>query len=238
MPFISVITVNLNNAAGLEKTISSVINQTYVDFEFIIIDGGSTDGSVDVLKRNEKSISKWISEKDNGIFNAQNKGIERASGNYCIFLNSGDYLVDENVLEKFSGLANGSDIFYGDMYIDNGDGKLVYKRSSPKISIKKMLTDTLWHPVSFISRDLFAKFGNYNEKFRIVSDYEFFVRVIIFHKVKTQYINHPVAVFNATGISSDMKFRRQLEEERMVVQDMYFNPVLLKLFRFYGKLRN
>src|SRR4051812_22804100 len=100
MPRLSIITINYNNVSGLRKTVESVVNQTSQDFEYIVIDGGSTDGSVDVLKQYAKKIKYWISEPDKGIYNAQNKGILKATGEYCHFINSGDYLVKNDVIEK------------------------------------------------------------------------------------------------------------------------------------------
>ena len=95
---LSIITINLNNASGLEKTIQSVINQTYKDFEFIVIDGASTDGSVEVIKKYSSGINYWVSESDTGIYNAMNKGIRKAQGEYCLFLNSADYLFSPNLI--------------------------------------------------------------------------------------------------------------------------------------------
>ena len=93
---LSIITINRNNKTGLEKTIYSVVNQNYKDYEYIVIDGDSSDGSLEVIKRNEKYFSYWVSEPDSGVYQAMNKGIDRANGEYCLFLNSGDYLKDDN----------------------------------------------------------------------------------------------------------------------------------------------
>jgi glycosyltransferase involved in cell wall biosynthesis len=102
---LSIITINYNNRDGLEKTIRSVIDQRFTDFEFIVIDGGSTDGSVDNIRKYENKINYWCSEKDAGIYNAQNKGIKKAKGEYCLFLNSGDFLYNEDVLNKIKKIS-------------------------------------------------------------------------------------------------------------------------------------
>lgn len=238
MPKLSIITINFNNVNGLEKTIKSVVSQKFTDFEFIIIDGGSSDGSLIEIEKYAKKINYWTSEKDKGIFNAQNKGIAVAKGDYCLFLNSGDCLADENVLQNvFSGNIS-ADIIYGDLITVDAPGFKKHLKSPDHVGIKRMLTDTLWHPVSFIKKNLFSKHGNYNEKYKIVSDYEFFVRVIILKKVSLQYIPIDVSVFDTSGISSDMSKRRELEAERKMVQDKYFNPILLFFFRMYSKIRN
>jgi len=238
MTKLSIITINFNNAKGLEKTIKSIICQLYNDFEFIVIDGGSTDNSVSIIKQYSEKITCWGSEKANGIFNAQNKGIEKANAEYCLFLNSGDCLVDENVLQKVLSEKHTQDIVYGDMIILDESGQIKHLKMPDYIGVKRMLADTLWHPVSFIKKELFSKFGNYNEQYKIVSDYEFFVRVIIAKKVSTKHVPVEVAVFDTSGLSSDISKRDELDKERKTVQNIYFNPVLLFFFRLYSKIRN
>ena len=112
----SIITVNFNNKEGLHNTIKSVINQTFRDFEYIVIDGGSTDGSIDILKKYDKYINYWISEKDSGIYNAMNKGISKANGEYLNFMNSGDCFYALDVLEKVSKYGYTSDFIVGKDY--------------------------------------------------------------------------------------------------------------------------
>ena len=117
---ISIITINLNNKDGLKRTIESVINQTKFDIiEYIIIDGGSTDGSVDLIKQYQDKISYWVSEKDTGIYNAMNKGIDASTGEYSLYLNSGDYLYTNDVIEKIMDKLD-KDIVYGNEWKING----------------------------------------------------------------------------------------------------------------------
>jgi len=238
MSKVSVITINYNNAGGLEKTIKSVIAQTFFDFEFILIDGNSSDNSVEVIKKYSDKINYWISEKDNGIYNAQNKGISAAKGEYCLFLNSGDTLVNDTVLKTIFFNHASADIIYGNMQTINEQQSIQHLKMPAAIGQKQLLRDTLWHPVSFIKRELFLKYGNYNEAFKIVADYEFFVRVIIAKKVTLKYVPVEVSVFDTSGLSSDANKKNQLIAERKKVQDMYFNPLILFLFRLYSKLRN
>ena len=163
MPKLSIITINYNNAGGLEKTIQSVVSQTFTDYEYIVIDGSSNDGSVDCIKRYSDKISYSVSEKDKGIYNAQNKGIMAAKGMYCLFLNSGDYLFNEKVLEEVFSHKHNEDIIYGDMMIDDGSAELIYGKHPSDITFEFLIYTTLWHPVSFIKRELFNRFGLYNE---------------------------------------------------------------------------
>lgn len=238
MRALSIITINLNNAPGLKKTIHSVESQLFKDYEFIIIDGGSTDESLDLIRSKNSVVDKWISEKDSGIYNAMNKGIGIATGEYLLFLNSGDYLYDGDVLQHLFRQTPEAEIFYGDMYIEDKEANLEYRMSPKKINSLHMLKDTLWHPVSFIHRMLFSTLGNYNESFKIVADYEFFMRAIVRSKVSTQYFPVPVSVFNLSGVSSGEEYRKLLLRERKEVQDIYLNPFLLFIFRIYSRLRN
>ncbi|MCW3084102.1 MAG: glycosyltransferase [Bacteroidetes bacterium] len=227
MPKVSIITINYNDAAGLEKTIRSVIAQTYTDLEFVVIDGGSTDGSVDVIKKYADKITFWVSEKDKGIFNAQNKGIEKASGEYCLFLNSGDFLVNENVLKNAFSYNYSTAIIYGDMQIDVGNNQIVHGKMPEKISFYQMYSDTLWHPVSFIKRELFTKFGNYDETFKMVADYDFFFRAIIMNNVSTQHIPLEISVYNVNGFSSKSEFKSIEKAERLAVLNKYLPPAIV-----------
>ena len=122
---LSIITINKDNAEGLQKTLDSVACQTWHDFEHIIVDGASADSSVDIIRNYAADVHpypvKWLSEPDTGIYNAMNKGIRMANGEYCLFLNSGDYLYAENVLESVFDKKCKSDIFYGNYYTSSGD---------------------------------------------------------------------------------------------------------------------
>ncbi len=124
---LSIITVNLNNSAGLRKTIESIVKQTFKDFEYIIIDGGSTDGSAEVIKEFADKITYWVSEPDKGIYNAMNKGILHAKGEYLLFLNSGDWLADDDLLSKVFCEPRTADIIYGHMNFVSGD-KILLRR--------------------------------------------------------------------------------------------------------------
>jgi glycosyltransferase involved in cell wall biosynthesis len=238
MTSLSIITVNLNNAPGLAITLRSIASQTFKNFELIIIDGGSSDESISVITQFRSTITTWISEKDNGIYHAQNKGISKAVGEYCLFLNSGDYLAGDDVLDKMFSANSDADIFYGDLFFMKKNSRPEYKGSPDHISKLHLLKDTLWHPVAFIRRRLFFDCGMYDEQFRITADYEFFVRTIIYYKVTTRHIPVAVSVFSLTGVSSDPASRKQIEKERKEIQNLYFNPILLFFFRLYAKLRN
>jgi glycosyltransferase involved in cell wall biosynthesis len=235
-PKLSIVTVCFNNKEGLDKTIRSIISQTFHDYEFIIIDGGSSDGSADVIKKYEDKISYWISEKDNGAYYAMNKGIAKANGEYCLFLNSGDYLNSDDILQKVFKNNYEQDIIYGNMKIDWGQGKVTIGTMPDKISFYQMYTDTLWHPVSFIKRTLFEKYGKYNEMYKIVADYDFFFKTIVMNNVSTRHLSVIVSVFNNTkGLSSRPENNVLLQSERQQVLKSYLAPAIIELAEEYKK---
>jgi len=221
---LSVITINLNNNAGLEKTIQSVVEQTFTDFEYIIIDGGSTDESVAVIKQYAHKIKYWVSEPDHGIYHAMNKGISKATGNYCLFLNSGDYLFDRDILKKVFALNRTEDILYGNMMIDYNSGRLVKGTMPAQIDLKQLMRDTLWHPVSFIRKELLLSLGMYDESLEIAADYNFFIRAILINKCSTYHLQETISVFSCNGLSSMPANREKLQAERSSIQLRYFNP--------------
>lgn len=220
-PTLSVITVNYNNEIGLERTITSVISQKFTDFELIIIDGGSTDKSVDIIKKHSNKISYWISEKDKGVYNAQNKGIKLAKGEYCLFLNSGDYLIDIEVLNKVFSNNHSADILYGEL-IFNFKYK-VLRKLPEKITLSYLFNDNMWHPASFIRKSLFDRIGPYNENYEIAADYDFFFNAIIMNKVSTVYIPFPITVYDTTGISSNKQNFEKINQERKSIHQTYLS---------------
>lgn len=172
---ISIITINLNNKEGLKETINSVISQTYKDIEYIIIDGCSTDGSVEVIKEYEDKISYWVSEVDKGIYNAMNKGIRASRGDYLLFLNSGDHIIENNVLEKVSQYLDGTDFVYGNEWKinDKNKGSRPYEAIYPdKLDESFFRRTSLPHQSTFIRRELLK--DGYSEEYKIISDWLLF----------------------------------------------------------------
>lgn len=238
MAKLSIITINYNDAAGLEKTMASVNEQIVCDFEHLIIDGGSTDESLEVIRKFSKAHTRHISEKDAGIYDAQNKGIALAKGDYLIFLNAGDRFVDPYVLENVYPALAGEALIYGDMQTCDADGQIKHLKMHSKINVKVLFADTIWHPVSFFKRSVFERLGKYDLSYKIAADYEFYCRIILKYKVTKKYIPLEISIFDTTGISSDPAKKTALLAERRRVQDSYMNPILLFFFRIYSKLRN
>lgn len=218
---LSIITVNLNNATGLSKTLASVASQTFTDYEHIIIDGGSTDGSVAIIKDYEQGYIGvpgylyWVSEPDNGTYNAMNKGINKASGQYLFFLNSGDCLVETTSLQKVSEHLNKQhQIIYGNLYFSiNGTIKpLVYP---DRITFSYLAVSSLPHPAMFIHNKIF-KTTQYAEHFKIVSDWLLYSEAILKLNATYLHIDQFISVFDTNGISSlpEHKNKQILEREK------------------------
>ena len=210
---LTIITINRNNASGLEKTLQSVLDQTNKEFEYVVVDGASTDGSVDIIRKSAALFGprlKWISEPDKGIYNAMNKGIGIARGVYLEFLNSGDCLAGTDVVEKILTALeeNGKpSILYGNMLKALPDGKILKDRcfAGQVITFLGFYTGTLNHSPTYIRKDLFEKYGLYDESLKIVSDWKWFLQAIIFGGEKPAYINTDVTLFDMTGISETNK---------------------------------
>ncbi len=215
---VSIITINYNHAKGLEKTIASVVKQKFASKEYIVIDGGSHDGSKEIIEQNSDALAHWVSEKDNGIYNAMNKGIANAHGEYILFLNSGDYLLHEDVFSSVFSENNTEDIIYGNLQTDN---RIITFPSMLNFSF--FFRDSIGHPASFIKKRLFELHGMYNEENKIVSDWEFFIKTILINKVSYAYINKAITYYENDGISSNERSIKMHEDERENVLRKYFS---------------
>ena len=213
MPLLTIITINYNNRSGLEKTIGSVGAQEYRVFEYIVIDGGSTDGSKELIEAKSQELDYWVSERDKGIYHAMNKGIKRASGEYLLFLNSGDMLNGPDGLSRLLSGDPKEDIIYGDLVMQTEDGAWL-KRHPDEITFDYFLRDTLPHPSSAIRKDLFDRVGFYNESFKIVSDWEFFMNAICRFNASYKHVPFPISVFYQDGISSNPKNDELINKEK------------------------
>ena len=225
---LSIVTINRNNAAGLEKTLQSVAFQTFKEFEYVVVDGASTDSSVEVIKKYESRFVhlKWVSEPDSGIYNAMNKGIRMASGDYIQILNSADCLAAPDVTERMiAALANSGNpsILYGNMIKCFPDGKTLVDKSfaGREITMQGMYMGTLNHDPAYILRDLFEKYGYYDESLKIVSDWKWNLQAIVLGGEKPQYTDIDVTLFDMTGISESDGNKDKIRKERqMVLKDL------------------
>lgn len=256
---LSIITINYNNAQGLKKTLASVASQTYRNIEHIIVDAASTDGSVDVIRDYEAANCSsihpltivWSSKKDKGIYNGMNIGIQRATGDYIQILNSGDILaapdVTERMVLRLNELTNervneldGVAILYGNM-LKSYDGKTIINRDTcggdmytPE-SFLYFYKGTLNHDCAYIRRDLFEKYGLYNEEMKICSDWEWYVRAIVLGGEKPVYTNIDVTIFDMNGVSESYgKNADIIKRERREYLEKILPPPVLRDYDMYA----
>ena len=216
----SVITINYNHKEGLIRTIKSVLCQTCTDFEYIIIDGGSTDGSAEVIKKYDKDISYWVSEKDKGVYHAMNKGIAAAKGDYCIFMNSGDCFHSSNALNSVVNYQE--DIICGQVStFPSGHHK-------PTITLVDLLRISLPHQAMFIKRDLLIKHP-YDEKYKILSDWKFCIENLIIDNCSFRNIEVVIADYESGGISTNSN--GLLPKERNLILNELFPPRILEDYK-------
>lgn len=217
---LSIITVNYNDREGLKKTIQSVICQTFTDFEYIIIDGGSTDGSFDVIKQYEEQISYWVSERDKGIYNAMNKAIDVAKGEYCIFMNAGDSFCSSTTIAEVFALGCIEDIICGNTITVEQR-----KRAPEEITFRYLFSNALCHQSVFIKTSLMAKY-KYDEKYRIVSDRKFFLQALILDNCSYKSVQIDIVNYDITGFSAENPVQSRLEYDS-VLEELFPSRILL-----------
>jgi len=233
---LSIITINLNNAQDLVRTIDSVKSQVFKDFEFIMIDGASTDGSVDIIKQNEDMFAYWLSERDKGIFNAMNKGILKAKGDYLIMLNAGDVLYDKDTLQTIFNSNPTEDIVYGDAILES-KGKIIGEKvfSNP-ITFNFFRRTSISHQAAFIKRELHQRVGLYDESLKFSSDWKFFLLSFCKYDASIKYINTFIAVCNCDGLTWSPKNFPKMKMEMTGVLNQYF-PVFVADYNDFDKLK-
>jgi len=233
---LSIITVNLNNASGLQKTIESVVSQTFPDYEYIVIDGGSTDGSMDVIKQYTDGITYLVSEPDRGVYHAMNKGIALAKGEYCLFLNSGDWIIRHDGLQYIFDKNPVEDILYSDA--QHGEVRLSYTN---RLTLLTFFEGSITHQATFIKKSLFSTYGIYNEEYEIVSDWEFFIKTIITEQCSYQHIPFLLTYFDVNGKSYLHKDILEKERNKVIKEHfpmMYDVYVRLRSLRFIQEEMN
>lgn len=236
---LSIITINYNEAIALQQTIDSVRSQTYQDYEHIIIDGGSTDESIAYIKSYAEIYPslKWVSEQDKGVYDAQNKGIERAEGDYCFFLNAGDVFASTQVLEKMFSMPTQADLLYGNLKVVQKGKQVGYCKGVEQPTFLDLYNSCLKHQATFIKRNLFERFGMYDASMCIVADWEWFFKVAAFHDdITLEYRNVDIAEFDNDGISN--RSPKLCSEERQVILDRYMPKRMQKDYLLLTKYRN
>lgn len=208
---LTIITVNFNNAKGLEKTFNSIGNSdlTSGNVEWIVIDGGSKDKSLEVIHKHSTKITKWISEPDKGIYDAMNKGVDLATGRYIVFMNSGDCFYNTEFLLNDS-TSWSEDIVYGDFISSDGIGEKVFKTQTEKLDFLYFLGRTINHQSVLIRRELVQKY-RFETYYSIVADWIMLYKILKFENAIVRYLKVPICVYDATGISSIKNEERELQ---------------------------
>jgi len=217
-PFLSIITINYNNSIGLEKTIQSIVPQTFRDFEYLVIDGNSTDDSLEVIKKNITAIHFSIIEPDTGIYNAMNKGVKAAKGEYLLFLNSGDVLNGEAALKDFINHPDFvGDIIYGDYQFEKGE-KLYPDVLTPLFFVKSSLP----HQSTFFKREVFDQMGLYEEYYSIVSDRSFYIKCFLSNQFLFKHVPYSLSIYDLSGISNNPEHtENQASENTIMFQEQF-----------------
>jgi glycosyltransferase involved in cell wall biosynthesis len=203
--------------------VESVVSQTWQEFEYIVIDGGSTDGSLTYIESRSDKINYWVSKPDKGVYNAMNKGIEKASGDYLLFLNSGDHLYSQDVLKQNHLHLRDKDLVYFDLQV-MGPTKNFIKKYPEKLSLSYFMKDSLPHPATFIKKKAFYRTNLYDESLKIVSDWKFFMDGVCKYSFSYSRINNTLSTFYLDGVSS-LKSNQGLiiqEKEKVLKQDYNF----------------
>lgn len=207
---ISIITVSFNHLEGLERTVNSVLSQTYSDLEYIVIDGGSTDGSVALLadfadNADLKNVFQYVSEPDKGTYDAMNKGLAMATGDYVLFLNSGDVFASSNVLLEVFSTSQTSDLLVGRQFqIRNGRKCKAHRILAEEVNKQFLISNTLPHQATFIKRELLQRLGGYDLNYRIVADWVFWYDAIMNYNATVSCIPVFISVMEEEGISKDI----------------------------------
>lgn len=222
---LSIITINYNNLSGLQKTVESVLSQTWGNFEYIVIDGGSTDGSATYLESQSENIDYWVSEPDKGIYNAMNKGIAKATGEYLFFLNSGDHLMDTLSLQEVQNHLFKEDVIYFNINVIHKESSYVIENPAV-LSFLYLHNNLPCHQCTFIHQSVFERVGYYDERLKIVADWKLLLQAILKHNVTYRKVDAVFSIFYKDGISSLPENQSIMEAERAQVLETEF-PVLL-----------
>lgn len=232
MKKLTIITINFNHKEGLKRTIDSIVNQTFTDYEWIVVDGGSTDGSKELLEQYQDHFAWWCSEPDKGVYNAMNKGITQATGEYINFMNSGDMFATPTILEEIFSKSYTVDILYGIMVRGNINGpQNNTPLLKPNIEWYDFYYCTFNHQATFTKRRLYTAIGLFDETYHLYGDWDFFAKAIVHHHVDTQYLPAIIAIYEGGGISDTSN--KQKEELQKMRNNIYGESLNESLMREY-----
>ncbi|MDR1527867.1 MAG: glycosyltransferase [Dysgonamonadaceae bacterium] len=236
-PLVSIITVTYNARNTIEQTIQSVFSQTYPNIEYLIIDGGSNDGTVNLILQNASRLNYWVSEKDQGIYDAMNKGIRLAKGNLIGIINAGDYYQPdavENIVEAYRKHPEYG-IFHGNIHLRNEDGSF-FKLKKPNPDLSQLYRGmSLFHPTVFVRKEIYEKTGLYDCRFEIAADFDFILRNYLAGTLFF-YIDQVIADFKQGGFSGRNKLRSHRECRDILYKNGYEKTIVEPLFKRWNKI--
>lgn len=220
-PLVAVITVVRNAAGEVARTIEGVLAQSYENVEYIVVDGASDDGTLDVIRRYDDRIDFWLSEHDTGIYDAMNKGVALVSDPdaFIIFANAGDNLYSPEALEQAVAHAGGADLVYGKMRLTDGDESGVMGR---EVTVSDLARETLCHPATLMRRRVFDTVGRFDTSYKIAADYDLIVRCFQ-HPVKSRFVDEIISEMRMGGASED-RFMLSCSERKKVVRERFGYP--------------
>ena len=234
---VSIITVTLNSEKYLEKTILSVLNQTYSNIEYIIIDGGSKDGTLNLISKYQDSISYFISEKDDGIYDAMNKGITQATGDLIGIINSDDWL-NNDAIERIVSVGKKAKtktfVIHGNIRMINANNKILAIRKPIANSIAKYFTTPFKHPAMFVSKEIYKTFGAFDIGSGLAADYDFMLRI---SSCESFYIDKIITNVRTVGISTGGRKSATSYELLNILLKNTKNPILSFLGIIYRRFR-
>ena len=237
-PLVSVITVVYNGAQHIEQTIQAVARQTYANVDHIVIDGASTDGTIDILRQHDSALGYWASEPDGGIYDAMNKGIALVTDpeSYILFANADDHLYSEEAIERVMSASGGEDLIYGRMLLSDDKAASVIGR---RVELQDLARETLCHPATFVKRHVFDEVGIFDRRYRIAADYDHIVRCFA-RPVSTRFVDVIVSRMRMGGLSED-EFMTSCRERKAVIRSHF--PLVPRLggimhVNFYDIPRN
>lgn len=226
---VSIITVCRNAQDTIEETINSVLSQTYPNIEYIVIDGNSTDNTVSVVEKYKKRLACFISEPDNGMYDAMNKGIKVAKGDILYFLNTDDVLYHpsaiSNIVKHFS--EDNFDFLYCDILMFDKDTGQCHIKKHNRVNKTFLYTNAIPQQAVLYRRRAFEKCGNFSTEYKIVSDRDWLLKAFLRHKLKSKYVGIPVALFTQGGLSNNEKYENLHAQERQRMKKAYFNNFLV-----------
>lgn len=222
----SVITVNFNNLAGLRETVESVLQQDYPDVEYIVVDGLSTDGGADYLRGVQSRMAHCLIERDAGIYHAMNKGLRLATGDYLVFMNSGDCFAAPDVLSRAAAFGFDEEIVWGEQIRQYDGGRTRHFAYDEPVDLVFFSRKSLPHQSMFMRRDIFSVYGEYREDFRIFADWEYVTRLVLAHGVRYRHIPLVVSRYDMRGISNDPGLKALRQAERARAKEGMLSPLV------------